>query len=62
MRTEQVSYGVYLCVGHYDADFAPARIKRVEDTIATLAKEKDIKIKLVLVDARQGNKTSASKQ
>jgi hypothetical protein len=62
MKTEQISYGVYLCVGHYDEDFAPARIKRVEDTIATLVKEKGIKIKLVLVDARRDNKTSASKQ
>ena len=62
MKTEQISYGVYLCVGHYDEDFASSRIKRVEDTITTLAKEKGIKIKLVLVDARRHNKTSASKQ
>ncbi|WP_207947900.1 hypothetical protein [Metallococcus carri] len=62
MKTEQISHGAYLCIGHYDEDFAPTRIKRVEDTIATLAKEKGIQIKLVLVDARRDNKTSASKQ
>ncbi|MFC8796895.1 hypothetical protein ACFT2C_04130 [Promicromonospora sp. NPDC057138] len=62
LKTEQLDHGVYLCVGHYDEDFAEPRIKRVKETIAQIEHDKRRRIKLVLVDARKETKTSASKQ
>jgi hypothetical protein len=61
LDTEQIDYGVYLCVGHFDKDFAPERIKRVNETAKAIADLKGITIKVVVVDARRTNKTSASK-
>ncbi len=61
LATEQVDYGVYLCVGHFDRDFRPDRLKRVRETADAIASAKGISIKVVIVDARKTNKTSASK-
>lgn len=61
LQTEQVDYGVYLCVGHFDKDFDPNRLKKVYDTASAIAAAKGITIKVVIVDARKSTKTSASK-
>lgn len=62
LRTEQVDYGVYLCIGHTDTDFAESRIKRVQETVDAVGDAKGVKMKLVLVDARKSTKASASKK
>lgn len=61
LATEQIDYGVYLCVGHFESDFDPDRLKKVHETADAIAKAKGITIKVVIVDARKTNKTSASK-
>ncbi|WP_161600240.1 hypothetical protein [Serinicoccus marinus] len=61
LKTEQIDYGVYLCVGYTDEDFSESRLKRVQETIDALGKEAKVTMRLVVVDARRTNKTSASK-
>ena len=61
LATEQIDYGVYLCVGHFDADFRPERLEKVQETADAIATAKGIDIRVVIVDARKANKTSASK-
>ncbi len=61
LRTEQIGYGIYLCVGHFESDFAEKRLERVQETIDAVGKAKGVRMKLVLIDARK-NKKSASKQ
>ncbi len=61
LRTEQIAFGVFLCVGFTDADFQPARQKRVDDAIKAIKDEMGVTIKAVYVDARKTNKTSVSK-
>jgi hypothetical protein len=60
LRTEQIEFGIYLCVGYTDADFAPERVKRVDDTLRALSIEKGVTMKPIYVDARHTNKQSAS--
>lgn len=60
LRTERIEFGLYLCVGYTDADFSVKRIKRVEDTLRALSKQKKVEMKAIFVDARPGNKQSAS--
>jgi hypothetical protein len=60
LRTEQIEFGIYLCVGYTDADFGHERVKRVEDTLRALSIEKNITMKPIYVDARHTNKQSAS--
>lgn len=60
LRTERIEFGLYLCVGYTEADFAPERIKRVEDTLRTMSIEKGVVMKPIYVDARHDNKRSAS--
>lgn len=60
LKTEKIEFGLYLCVGFTDADFAPARLKRVEDTLRTMSIDKGVEMKPIYVDARHTNKQSAS--
>lgn len=60
LKTEQIEFGLYLCVGYTDADFEPKRLKRVDDTLRALSIEKGVEMKPIYVDARPGNKPSAS--
>jgi hypothetical protein len=60
LRTEKIDFGIYLCIGFSDEDFAAHRIKRVDDTLRALSIEKGISMKPLYVDARHTNKQSAS--
>jgi len=60
LRTERIEFGIYLCVGYTDSDFSVERMKRVEDTLRALSKQKKVEMKPIFVDARPGNKQSAS--
>lgn len=61
LATEQVDYGVYLCVGHFDRDFRPERLRKVQETADAIAGAKGVTIRVVIVDARKSNKVSASR-
>ena len=60
LKTEDISFGIYLAVGFTDNDFRPERLKRVRDTCTALAEAKGVAIKPLFVDARVENKKSAS--
>jgi hypothetical protein len=60
LRTEQIEFGLYLCVGYTDADFESDRIARVESSLRALSVEKGVDMKPIYVDARHNNKPSAS--
>jgi hypothetical protein len=62
LKSEQIEFGYYLCVGFTDEDFGEERLGRVQETCAALADKKGIRITPVFVDAQPHNKTSASKQ
>ena len=59
LRSEEIEHGVYLAVGFKDADFVRARLRRVEETCASLSEKLGCSIELLVVDARP--KMSASK-
>jgi hypothetical protein len=50
-----------VCIGFTDADFSQDRLDRVRETCIALAKGNGVTIEPVIVDARPGNKPSASK-
>lgn len=58
LASEQVDFGIYLAIGFKDADFAPARLKKVRDTCESLGAQMGAEVKLIVVDARP--KASAS--
>jgi len=60
LRTEQIEFGLYLCVGYSDEDFSVTKQKRVDDTLRTLSRKKGVELKAIYVDARPSNKQSAS--
>ncbi|TXN29764.1 hypothetical protein [Lacisediminihabitans profunda] len=60
MTTERASIGVYLCVGYTDADFAPDRLRPIEDTMRSLRQQSGWHLEVIYVDARPGTKKSAS--
>lgn len=61
LKTEQITGGVYLCVGFTDNDFTKERLDRVRDTCKALSEQKGVKMEPIFVDARNDNKPSASK-
>lgn len=61
LKTERIRGGVYLVIGYSDADFEKSRVDRVRDACTALTEAKGVEIEPIFVDARPGNKTSASK-
>jgi hypothetical protein len=61
LKSEKIDGGYYVCIGFTDEDFEEFRLKRVRDTCKALAKEKDVHIEPIFIDARNHNKPSASK-
>jgi hypothetical protein len=58
LRSEEVSFGVYLAVGFKDSDFERPRVRRVEEACSAIGEQLGCRIELLLVDARP--KASAS--
>ncbi|WAJ34386.1 hypothetical protein OUO20_05475 [Arthrobacter sp. FX8] len=60
LKSERISFGIYLAIGFTDEDFKPHQRKRVQESCAKLSDDAGVRIIPVFVDARKSTKKSAS--